>query len=361
MAAGYSFNQIFCQLSTFVFGRVVDKINPKISYIIGLLLFGGGWFLAGFATSELMLIICYSVIAGIGNGALYITATSVSQKWFPDKRGFASGCVLGTAGIAPLLWAPLGQAVLQKFGPSMSLHVMGIAFACIILLVFWLMKRPPEGWAPEGATVSTGSTSIQLEGKTPSQMLHDSMFWLMLVVYACAATAGSMVMGHASKICQVMGGLDPMAAATMIGVLSIASFLGRLGLGMVSDKVGRFKPLMFIGVVTCVMCIVSSQVTGAAVIAALLLIQFCFGGTNTVMNASCGALWGSKNVASNWSLLYLGYTISAIIGPTVASRCFEATGGYTLGFAIAAVFAAIAFIGVLVAMRVSKSRGLQVS
>ena len=269
IAAGYSFNQIFAQISSLIFGRVVDRANPRITYLIGLVLFGGGWFLAGCATSAEMLVFAYSVVAGIGNGTLYITATSVSQKWFPDKRGFASGCVIGTAGIAPLLWAPLGQALLSALGPSTGLCFLGVAFAVIIALALILMKRPEEGWAPASMNGASGvAQTAALEGKKPGQVLKDPVFWLMLIVFTCAASAGSMIMGHASTICQAMGGLDAMAAATMVGVLSVASFLGRIGLGAVGDKVGRIKPLVFITVATCVMCLVSSQVSGALVIVA---------------------------------------------------------------------------------------------
>lgn len=360
VVAGYSFNQIFAQISSLIFGRVVDKANPRITYLVGLVLFGGGWFLAGCATSAEMLIFAYSVVAGIGNGALYITATGVSQKWFPDRRGFASGCVIGTAGIAPLMWAPLGQMLLSSFGPSNGLRFLGCVFAVVILIALFLIKRPEEGWVPSSmANVSLAEKAEVLDGKRPSKVLRDPIFWLMLVVFTCAASAGSMVMGHASSICQTMGGMDAMAAATMVGVLSIASFLGRLGLGTVGDKVGRIKPLIFITVVTCLMCLVASQTTGAVVIAALLCIQFCFGGTNTVMNSSCGTLWGSKYVGSNWSLLYIGYTLSAIIGPTLASFCFENTGAYGLSFIVAACISAFAFVVVVVISRVLKSRGNQ--
>lgn len=318
-------------------------------------MFAGGWFLAGCAKSETTLILAYSLIAGIGNGSLYITATSTGQLWFPDKRGLASGCILGCAGIAPLLWAPLGQAFLEQWGPSTSLKLVAALFFVVIIALFWLMKRPPEGWVPEGWS-NDESTVKALEGKSTKEMLKDPVFYLLFVVYACAATAGNMVMGHGSNICQTMGGLTAMQAATMVGVLSVASFLGRLILATASDKIGRVKPLFFIVVVTMLMCVVSYVSGGVIIIAALLLINFCFGGSNTVMNATCGEMWGNKYAAANWSFLYIGYSVAAVVGPTIASLCYVRAGSYTMGFMIAAVIEAVALAALILASSIIKKR-----
>ena len=360
VTAGYSLMQIVAQLTSLCIGKPLDKIDSRITYLVGGILFGSGFIVAGFATSELMLVLAYSVIAGIGNGLLYMTANTVSAKWFPDKRGLASGVTLSGAGLSPLVLAPVSQAFIENMSPSASLKVVGVIFIVILLCCFWLMKKPEEGWTPPGWKAEKAAESAASD-KTAGQMLREPLFYLMFVTYVCAATSGNMVMGHASNICQNLGGFNATQAATLVGVLSVASLVGRFGLATISDKIGRIKPLFFITIVTLIIGVIASQVTGWVVIVALLLIQVAFGGSNTVMKATTDEFWGSKNAGANWSIMYLAYTISAVVGPTLASQCLESTGSYATGFMISAGIAAVGVVALIIAVLIRKKQAVSVN
>ena len=168
-------------------------------------------------------------------------------------------------------------------------------------------------------------------------------------------------MGHASNICQNLGGFNATQAATLVGVLSVASLVGRFCLATISDKIGRIKPLFFITIVTLIMGVMASQVTGWVVIVALLLIQVAFGGSNTVMKATTDEFWGSKNAGANWSVMYLAYTISAVVGPTLASQCLESTGSYATGFMISAGIAAVGVVALIIAVLIRKKQAVSVN
>lgn len=352
VTAGYSLMQIVAQITSLILGRFLDKWDTRKSYIIGGILFGSGFIVAGFAQSEIALILAYSIIAGIGNGFLYLTANSVSAKWFPDKRGLAAGVTLSGAGLSPIILAPVSQMFINNMSPASSLKIVGVIFIVIIALCTPLMQKPAEGWMPEGWSGETGEVQADF-GYTTKEMLRQPHFYLLFIVYICAATSGNLVMGHASNICQTLGGFDATQAATLTGILSAASLVGRFGLASLSDKIGRFIPLFFITGVCVIMGIICSQFTGIPVIIALLLIQVAFGGSNTVVKATTDEFWGAKYVAANWSVMYLGYTISAVIGPSIASACLKSTGSYQLSFVVSAVIAAVGVVmlGIIVAMR----------
>lgn len=356
VAAGYSLMQIVAQVTNLILGRFLDKWDTRKSYIIGGILFGSGFIVAGFAQSEIALILAYSIIAGIGNGFLYLTANSVSAKWFPDKRGLAAGVTLSGAGLSPIVLAPVSQMFINSMSPASSLKIVGCIFIVIIALCTPLMKKPEEGWTPEGWK-DEGGEPLAITGYTTKEMLCQPHFYLLFIVYVCAATSGNLVMGHASNICQNLGGFNATQAATLTGILSAASLVGRFGLASLSDKIGRFIPLFFITGVCVIMGIICSQFTGIPVIIALLLIQVAFGGSNTVVKATTDEFWGSKYAAANWSVMYMGYTISAVVGPSIASACLNATGSYQLSFMVSAIIAAVGVVmlALIVAMRKKKA------
>ena len=156
VTAGYSLMQIVAQITSLILGRFLDKWDTRKSYIIGGILFGSGFIVAGFAQSEIALILAYSIIAGVGNGFLYLTANSVSAKWFPDKRGLAAGVTLSGAGLSPIILAPVSQMFINNMSPASSLKIVGIIFIVIIALCTPLMQKPAEGWMPEGWSGETG-------------------------------------------------------------------------------------------------------------------------------------------------------------------------------------------------------------
>lgn len=179
------------------------------------------------------------------------------------------------------------------------------------------------------------------------------MLWAAFVM---AATSGLMMTGHAATIGQQLAGLSSSDAAVTVGVLAVASFTGRLGLGALSDKFGRFTMLGMSLAVTCVVMLVffSSAHTFVSFSVVLFLVGVCFGGVMTVMPSICGDAFGLKNFAFNYAVLFSGYTVASFVGPSLAATVVTATGSYDLAFTVAGVLAAIGLAFLMVAVVLSK-------
>ena len=132
-------------LFTFLAGRFIDKLGPRIVMIIGGVIVGLGWMLAKFSGSITMVMITYGIIGGAGVGLVYGGPVSVCTKWFPDKKGLAVGLALLGFGGSAFITAPLAKALIASSGPLNTFLYMGAGFLVVTVILSMFMKFPP-GW-----------------------------------------------------------------------------------------------------------------------------------------------------------------------------------------------------------------------
>ena len=220
-------------LSGLVVGKFSDKRSPKKLAICGSCLYALGWILAGFVTTLPMMFLCISVIVGIGNGMLYTNCISVATKWFPDKKGLATGCVVAGCNATSLICSPISNFFGERFGASRSLTLMGVVFAAMYLVGMLCIKdNPPEGWRPAGWLPEKAKVEfISSKEFTRKEMLSTGMFWIMLLIFICAQCSGQLIVSSASSIGQAMIGLSAAAGAMMSSFNSFGNVAGRLSTG----------------------------------------------------------------------------------------------------------------------------------
>jgi MFS transporter, OFA family, oxalate/formate antiporter len=99
VALAFSLSIAFLPVGVLLSGKIADKRSPRLVIFLGGLLFGSGMFLAGFSNSLTWLYLTYGVMLGVGNGAAYGAVISTAVRWFPDRRGMASGIVESALGV----------------------------------------------------------------------------------------------------------------------------------------------------------------------------------------------------------------------------------------------------------------------
>ncbi len=177
----------------------------------------------------------YSIMGGIGSGIIYNVSVSTATAWFPDKRGLANGVCVGTTGLSPIIFAP---CLITTMGVSMSFHICGIIFAVGVVVASRFLAAPRR-IGPLKNWIRGDRSSIQEDGLTTLQMLKKPTAYLMWLLFAVAASAGMMVIGHAAGISEQLAGLNTDQAAAQVGILAVANFAGRLVFASLSD---RFRP-----------------------------------------------------------------------------------------------------------------------
>lgn len=336
-------------------GRISDRFGPRWVLLIGGALFGLGWLLTGLVSTLPMLYLVHGVIAGMGNGLVYNPALTTAQRWFPDMRGKASGILLGGAAIGPAILAPAANALLDALGLTGALMVLGVVFWLAISAGALFVAPIPRGYAVQSATAG-GSSSIAgpTAGVDWKAMLSSWRFYLMLAIFATAATSGTMLVGAVSAIAQVqIGDVGAMTAAAfgaiMVSVSTISNFAGRLTFGALYDKLGPYLCLiiMLIGTLAAMLTLSVANVA-PLFIACIIVLGFTFGALLVIYPPLTGETFGTANLGTNYGIMFLGYAIGAWIGPRLATSLFTEEAGYRNAFfgaaAICAVGLALVFV-----------------
>ena len=138
------------------------------------------------------------------------------------------------------------------------------------------------------------------------------------------------------------------------------SFAGRLIMGSLSDKIGRYRTVLAIIIIIAADMFFFGVVHSfPTFVLALSVVGFCFGSIMSVFPALCSDTFGVTHMSSNWSVMYSGYTVASFIGPMSAAKCVEAFGSYVNVFVLSGVLAALALIALLAAMRINSRRVAQ--
>lgn len=170
-----------------------------------------------------------------------------------------------------------------------------------------------------------------------------------------AVTSGQMINGHASSLGQELANLTAAEGALMVSLLGIGSVAGRLGFGVLSDKIGRFTTLIIIlGLNAAVMMLfLGNATTFNTFLSCMMIVGACFGGTMSVMPAIVGDSFGPRYFGQNWSFVYPGYTVAAFIGPMVAAQTTELTGSCELALLVAGTLAVVEIVLVVIGKRLA--------
>nr|WP_277348188.1 OFA family MFS transporter [Bifidobacterium sp. DSM 109957] len=356
VSLSYSIFQTVMAVTGIFSGRICDKFGPRKVMLIGGFVFGLGWFLTGMAGSIPMLYLFHGLIAGMGNGLVYNPALTTAQRWFPDIRGKASGILLAAAAIGPATLSPIASFLSSTFGVSTALKILGVTFwAAITLGALFVSPAPadyrPKGWNPPTENKQAGTTGD--EGFDWKGMLSTPRFYVLLLVYAAAATAGTMLVGALSAIAQEqVGSVGAMTAAAfgamVVSINTLSNFVGRLAFGAFYDKFGAFRCLSVMLVVTAVAMVTMSFATTAPFFIGCVIVLGCaFGALLVIYPPLTGETFGTTHLGINYGIMFLGYALGAWIGPRVATSLYSEAFGYRNAFYAAAV---ITVIGLIVAL-----------
>lgn len=314
-------------------GPIVDKHGGKKVVLAAGLLFGLGMFLTGFANSIIMLYLTYGVILGLGIGAGYGTATALTVKWFPDKKGLAGGLTAAGFGSGAILLAPIATNMIESVGVNDTFKILGGILLVVICASSFVMENPPVKEKAVGATSD--------KDKNYKEMLRDSNFWILWAIYTFAATSGLMVIGHAANLASYY---SLGAGAVIVMVVGLANTLGRIFWGSVSDKIGRYKTVMIMFIVSgtgLILLNFANTLGAVAGIAGLIFIALSFGGFLGSFPGITAENWGASKSASNYGWMFTAYGIASILGPSLASSIRESTGSYSMALLISAGMALV--------------------
>ena len=345
-------------LATFVLGiilggRVQDKTGPKFVTMGGSVLISVGMILTAFVpvSSPWIVYLTYGVLAGFGVGTVYTTTVSTIQKWFPDKRGFATGLMVGAFGFSLVLFAPLTKTLIGNIGVSKTFIAIGILFLVVCLAGSLLITNPAAGYLPAGFTPTKANTDKRQY--TTKEMLKTGQFYLIAISLLCILPAYFIL----NPLLMTLGterGLDPALAVLGVMITGIASAAGRLVTSWVSDLIGRKPAVCGIILITLAAILTLIFAQGALFLVCIAAIAFSFGGAAGVYPTITADNFGTKHMGQNYGCVMVGFGASALVFPIISNMLVK-SGAYTYSFLVAAGTCIVALILVLLQKNPNKA------
>lgn len=342
-------------------GPTVERIGPRRSARLSALLFCSGLIVAGLAVrigNLPLFYLGYGVIAGAGTGIGYICPVSTLVKWFPDRRGLATGLAIMGFGFGALIAGSLIQWLITHTGLYSSFFWLAGIYGVIMSFSARTLQTPPEGWMAEAvaARIANGSApKADLADIDSFQALKTLRFYLLWIMLFINITCGIAIISVASPMSQEIAGLSATAAATMVGLMGLFNGAGRIGWASLSDHLGRPLTYSAFFIIQIIAFALLPAVTHPILFQLILfLILTCYGGGFASIPAYIGDLFGTRRLASIHGNILTAWAAAGIAGPMIAAEVKQSTGSYggMLGvFVVLLVIALMASIIIQVNIR----------
>jgi MFS family permease len=309
-------------------GPWVERRGPRAAATAAAIFFGIGLMIGGIGLSLRQPVIVFlgmGVIGGIGCGLGYISPVSTLVKWFPDRRGMATGMAIMGFGGGAFLAGYLNVFLMNRLGVANTVIALGAAYLVIMLLGSRLLARPPEGWAPAGWTPpSTTTAMIAVRSVTRNEAIRTAQFYLLWGILFINVTAGIGILAQASPMMQDMFHRTPLEAAAVVSVISIFNASGRFLWASASDYVGRRNTytIFFVAQFIIFLLIPGLASSGNWIMfeAALFAVFTMYGGGFSTIPAFLADIFGADNVGAIHGAVLTAWSAAAVAGPVIITE-----------------------------------------
>lgn len=342
----------FLGMSAATMGRFVEKWGPRKSATIAAIFYSIGTAGTGVAVelgSLPLYYLTYGVLGGIGLGIGYIAPVSTLVKWFPDKRGLATGMAVMGFGAGSIITSPVATKLMEVFDLSTTFFILGASFFILMISGALYIVRPPEVYMPEGmkkqVTQESKTKRTDLAQLTLIEAVKTGRFYLLWVMIFINISAGIMLISVASPIAQERAGMSVTQAATIVAVIGLFNGLGRLGWSSFSDLIGRENMFLTFFAVQLVLFFLLPHVTNAIIFQLFMyLIVSMYGGGFSCLPAFIGDIFGTKQLGAIHGAILTAWSCAGIFGPMLVSAILDATNSYNMTFYVFGVLHIIALI-----------------
>mgnify|MGYP003328913508 CR=1 FL=1 len=309
-------------------GPWVERRGPRVAATTAALFFGAGLLIGGVGLAlkqPVLVFVGMGLIGGVGCGLGYISPVSTLVKWFPDRRGMATGMAIMGFGGGAALGAPMNTWLMDRVGIASTVLVLGAAYLVIMLIGARLLKRPPEGWKPVGwnppvndnAMIATASVSRNAALRTPQ-------FYILWGMLCINVTAGIGILAQASPIMQDLFRRTPAEAAAVVSLISLFNAGGRFAWASFSDLIGRRNTYLafFVLQVGLFLWIPFMAASGEWLLfeACLCFVLTMYGGGFATIPAFLADIFGPDNVGAIHGALLTAWSCAAVAGPVIITE-----------------------------------------
>jgi MFS transporter, OFA family, oxalate/formate antiporter len=364
--AAFALAILFLGLGAIAGGRWQDRAGPRKVAITGALLWGLGNVLAGLGTGRFgapWLYATYGIVGGFGLGLGYLTPVAAVTKWFPDRRGFASGMVVMGFGLGAFFYNNVLNAIpafanasreasraIAGTGGMSAASVdallrtfvwSGLVFAVVGGVCAAALRDP----SAEVAATAKRAPTAAARDYAPAEALRTPQFWALWAMLFLNVTAGILFISNAVPIMQELSDVTPATAAAVYGFIAVFNGLGRFCWGAVSDRIGRNAAYLLIYGIQVASFFVVGGLTSLPLVATLFAaVLLCYGGGFGTMPSFVADYFGTKHYGTNYGWILLAWGVGGVVGPIFVGVVRDATGSYTGALPIVGVVLLLAMV-----------------
>lgn len=346
----FSIAILFLGLSAAFMGHFVEAKGPRKSGLVSTVFFAAGMITAGFGIQLEMLwllYVGYGVLGGIGLGIGYITPVSTLVKWFPDRRGMATGLAIMGFGFAAMIASPVMRMLIESVGIPNTFFILGAIYFIVMFASSLYLEKPPEGYHPKGIVIeeSEGAVSKDLAQLTANEAIKTKRFYFLWLMLFINVTCGIAILAVASPMGVEIAGLTAGAAAFMVGVMGVFNGAGRLVWASISDYIGRTNLYTLFFVLQIGIFAVLPFTTNEWLFQILLFIMIsCYGGGFSAIPAYIGDIFGTKQLGAIHGYILTAWAAAGLAGPFIVAKIYESTQSYAWSLYIFAGLFVIALV-----------------
>jgi OFA family oxalate/formate antiporter-like MFS transporter len=337
---------VFAYSATFIqpfSGYVADTFGPRKVSILAAVLVGLGFLLSSRATTPMEMHVFYG-LGSVGVGILYGLSTASAIKWFPEKRGFATGLVVFGFGAGTALFNWVIQQSLDLHGFRATFLYLGLFMLAILVPAAFFFKYPPADWKPSSGSSVRKAAAPAAEFR-PSEMLRTYQWFL---IYFCFSFTVSIVLmfGAQMKMLAKEYRLPPEYFNILLVLFPLGNGLSRVVAGAVSDWWGREKTMMvFYGLLGLSIIALLKYGDHAAAFVAIVFIAALLGGAPFALYpATVGDYYGPKYSTVNYGITYTAKAWAGFISGWLSGYFVAQSGSYRFPLVLIAICSLVAAV-----------------
>lgn len=322
-------------------GRLQNRLGARRSIYVGAAFMGAGLISCSFSHHPLLTTVIYS-IAGIGAGVCYSTTLPTVIRWFPaEKRGFVAGIVVSGSGLAPIYVSSVANWLLSHYGISQTFLSLGFGVSALLILMSQFFDNPPHGYRP-AAPAGSNSGSLSAADSAPTdvswrEMIETPLFCKLWAMYLFVSSAGLMIIGHIATIAKTQTHWEN--GFYLVLLIALFNTGGRLAAGFFADRYGTMAIMKGVFLLLTIDLLSFATYTTPLLLAVgAAVLGFCYGTCPALFPVVTADFFGTKNLSSNYGVLFTAWGSAALLGPVLAGSVVDLTGTYSIAYALSALF-----------------------
>ena len=318
-------------------GFIQDKTHPRLVAAAGCCMFCGGIFLTSLLSSANigLLYLTYCVVGGLGSGFAYVSVVTCIVKWFPHRRGFASGIATAAFGLSTVVFAPLSKWLLGSHTVPQTFRILAAIFFAVSIISCLFIRLPSEEYLSGIKLPAAKIEKAKARDYNPAEMLRTSSFWC-IALFAFLSGSTWVILIPLIKDLGVSRGLSEALAVTTVSLTGITNTAGRLIMSNVSDRIGRVRTTVVLSVINTAAAAGLIFAGGPLYMIFVLLAAFGYGSGPAITPALMADLFGLKYAGTNMGFISICSGLSSIVFVKLSNALYASTDAYTASFIMAA-------------------------